>query len=168
MFSRIKGAIDRSIAEEQARQRAFAEQRSNTSSPSGSGQRPRSVSRTNSTNSAGRKKAKKLSQDISNGDGAANPDPAVFEAAFVLDDEDAEAGSSQPQSAPPEKGLKDGLTNSEKKENESEQNGETKDPVGPDVDEKSKGAPSNAPTELPSHIKIKLKKLEKLEATYPG
>ncbi|KAI1391770.1 uncharacterized protein F4822DRAFT_105172 [Hypoxylon trugodes] len=163
MFSRIKGAIDRSIAEEQARQRVAAEQRSN--SPSASGQRPRSVSRTNSTNSPARRKTKRPSQDQTNGDGATNPDPAVFEAAFVLDDEDADATSGLP-----EKPGRDAVVNNEKDGggDATEQNGETQDQSNNTLDEKPKDALSPAPAELPPHVKTKLRKLEKLEATYPG
>ncbi|KAK6956059.1 hypothetical protein Daesc_001329 [Daldinia eschscholtzii] len=162
MFSRIKGAIDRSIAEEQARQKALAEQRSTARSPSASGQRQRSVSRTNSTNSSARRKIKKPSQDISNGDGAVNPDPAVFEAAFVLDDDDTES-----QLAPSEKTVVGSLSDNEKDHSTATQNEEKKDQAGVGEDVNSKADAPPAPAELPLHIKSKLRKLEKLEATYP-
>ncbi|KAI1445517.1 hypothetical protein F5Y02DRAFT_127405 [Annulohypoxylon stygium] len=174
MLSRIKGAIDRSIAEEQARQRALAEQRSSAGSPSATGQRPRSVSRTNSTNTSARRKAKKPSQDTSNGDGAPNPDPAVFEAAFVLDDEDADPAPGQATSAQSEKTMKEGAANNEKNDASNEQNEGAKDQAsaGAGTEEKPKDAsstaPSTAPTDLPPQVKTKLRKLEKLEATYPG
>lgn len=150
----------------------MADQRSNAGSPSTPGQRPRSVSRTNSTNSPAKRKTKKPSQDNTNGDTAANPDPAVFEAAFVLDDEDADLATTQ-SATPTEKTVEEEEeetdTNNEKKNNgTSEQNGESKDQNDVGVDEKPKDIPSSAPAELPSHVKTKLRKLEKLEATYPG
>ncbi|KAI1658579.1 hypothetical protein F4813DRAFT_38828 [Daldinia decipiens] len=165
MFSRIKGAIDRSIAEEQARQKALTEQRSTTSSPSAPGQRPRSVSRANSTNSSTRRKTKKPSQDNSNGDGAANTDPAVFEAAFVLDDDDIENASAQP--AAPEKTVGGTSSGNEKDDSATERNGEAKDHIGGGEDENPKASLPTAPAELPPHVRSKLRKLEKLEATYP-
>ncbi|KAK8098914.1 uncharacterized protein PG998_012155 [Apiospora kogelbergensis] len=165
MFQRFKSALDKSIAEEQARQKTLAEQRSNTASPSSSS-RPQSVSRTNS--SAAKRKTKKPSQDVSNGsDNLPNTDPAVFEAAFALDDEEAEAKAAvaKPENGEvSEKDVKgddsaDGKTEAkEATENEkTETNGD---------DRKKAAAPAKA-AELPAEIQAKLRKLDKLEKTYP-
>ncbi|KAI5860937.1 GRIP domain-containing protein [Durotheca rogersii] len=159
MFSKIKSAIDRSIAEEQARQKALAEQRShaNPSPPAGS-QRARSVSTT-------RRKARKPGQDVSNGDMAANPDPAIFEAAFVLDDEDADSAATA-QVAPHETEMKEGVVDSEMS-NSATENSNATGQTGTQADEKLRDVPSAAPAELPPHIRARLRKLEKLESTYP-
>ncbi|KAI1472155.1 GRIP domain-containing protein [Daldinia caldariorum] len=153
------------IAEEQARQRALAEQRSTARSPSASGQRQRSVSRTNRTNSSARRKIRRASQNISNGDGPVNPDPAVFEAAFVLDDDDAEFTSAQP--AESEKVVGGTSSGNEKEDSTVAKNEEKKDQAGGGEDVSPKAGASPAPAELPLHVKSKLRKLEKLEATYP-
>jgi hypothetical protein len=86
MFQRFKSAIDRTIAEEQARSQTAAQSRS--------------PSRTRSTSSrkgdgtpAQRAKARKQAADA--GD-APNPDPAVFEAAFVIDDESEPSRATTP------------------------------------------------------------------------
>ncbi|KAI6780516.1 Golgin-like protein [Emericellopsis cladophorae] len=170
MFSRIRGAIDRTIAEEQARQK---DQTSQGVSRSGS-----TSSRT-SASGAKRPKPKSASNDASKADDAPNPDPAVFEAAFVIDDSDdpSRAGTPKPQTS--EAGG-NGL-DSVKDDGEEEKAAEGADGKAQDDSEKKEGekdesakaqskaadtaaAPS---TELPPDIKQKLRKLEKLEATYP-
>ncbi|KAK8074073.1 hypothetical protein PG994_004972 [Apiospora phragmitis] len=165
MFQRFKSALDKSIAEEQARQKTLQEQRSNTASPSSSS-RPQSISRTNS--SAAKRKARKPGQDSANGsDNLPNTDPAVFEAAFALDDEEAEAKAAVTNSENgdvSEKGVKGDsspdATNSEKPEakEKTETNGDKKKRTAP--------APVTA-ADLPPEIQAKLRKLDKLEKTYP-
>ncbi|KAI0018045.1 hypothetical protein F4780DRAFT_558543 [Xylariomycetidae sp. FL0641] len=178
MFSRIKGAIDRSIAEEQARQKTLAEQRSSSGSPaSSSTPRPRSVSRTNSTNSP-RRKTKKPSQDVSAADSGPNPDPAVFEAAFVLDDDEADSISraATPKPSATEKGTDSGSPNdgddkkdaTDGQDGQTEQNGDNKNKSAKESEDEAKDASSAAPAELSPQVKQRLRKLEKLEATYPG
>lgn len=178
MFQRIKGAIDRTIAEEQARQKALSDQAAAGGGGAASGhtRQSSSVSRSNSSAStqARKPRQKKAAQDASKEveGGATNPDPAVFEAAFVIDD-DEPSRSSTP------------LPPSEQKEKRP-QNGDSKgdgDPItGEDKDSEKKGTdgqtlegdkpvppPKPAATpELPPDVRAKLRKLEKLEATYPG
>ncbi|KAH9905186.1 hypothetical protein F4778DRAFT_696550 [Xylariomycetidae sp. FL2044] len=174
MFSgfgkKIQGAIDRSIAEEQARQKANVE-RSNANSPSGSTPRPRSVSRTNSSNSPAKRRIKKPSQDAINGDTAVNPDPAVFEAAFVIDDDEADNASqtSPEKSTPPEPGMakEQGNGDTDKQDTGGEHNGEKKEDGTSVPEGKAKDPVPPAPAELSPQLKTRLKKLEKLEATYP-
>jgi hypothetical protein len=173
MFQRFKSALDRTIAEEQARQKAASEQQ-RTASPSGtSGSRPRSVSRTNSAkDSPAKRKPKKGNQDAAN-DSAPNPDPAVFEAAFALDEEEAEARESMEKSATQDKVVKegdDGAANGtdeksvEKSVEQDQENGEKTDAAPASTAD----APAEAPVELPADVKAKLRKLDKLEKTYPG
>lgn len=161
MFQRFKSAIDRTIAEEQARQQTASQTR--TASPSGS--RPRSVSRTNSAkDSPVKRKVKKPSQDVSNGDNIPNPDPAVFEAAFALDEEEAEAKATAEQPAESEKDGGDKPA--------AEDDAQSKEKTGEEApasdDKAAKEDSPSAPVELSPEVKTKLRKLEKLEKTYPG
>ncbi|TGJ84178.1 hypothetical protein E0Z10_g4560 [Xylaria hypoxylon] len=138
MFSRIKDALDRTLAEEQARHKTFSERTANT---------------------------KKSGQS-----GSTNPDPAVFEAAFKLEDEpDSSSGSGTPKPAPPvDLKLNADESNSEKKSLARGQNADSDKSASAGASENPSDpttAPS-APPELPHHIRLKLKKLEKLEATY--
>ncbi|KAM0227055.1 hypothetical protein ACHAPO_011836 [Fusarium lateritium] len=162
MFQRFKSAIDRTIAEEQARQQTATQ--------------PRSPSRTGSTSSrkgdaipGQRAKSRKQASDL--GD-APNPDPAVFEAAFVIDDSDEPSRAATPL---PPTGADADNTNGQ--ENVSE--GKTPEGRGAkDEASMNKGqdggtdAPATKPQapkpqELSPEIRQKLRKLEKLEATYP-
>lgn len=177
---RIKGAIDRSIAEEQARQKAFAGQKDGGSSSST--RRSGSISRSSSTRGAEsparRPRISKPIQDT-NGDGTANTDPAVFEAAFVIDDteegtpaptpsatpqpEEASKSVEQPKNdATPAKQASEHTTPS----NNAQQNGE-KSNGAKEPPQESKPLPEAQP-ELPPDVRTKLRKLEKLEKTYPG
>lgn len=175
MFSRIKGAIDRTIAEEQARAR---DQSPGATAPRASS----SVSRSNSGASTVKKaRPKKPSQDVAKEDaGAVDTDPAVFEAAFVIDDE--EPSRSATPMPPSSHELKKSENGDAKDENTAEgEKGDkgtgnnAKDPEknGEDEGRKSEGdkpvpPPKATNTELPPDIRAKLRKLEKLEKTYPG
>jgi hypothetical protein len=171
MFQRFKSAIDRTIAEEQARQKAASEQQQ-SASPSGA--RPRSVSRTNSAkDSPAKRRVKKPSQDVANGDNVPNPDPAVFEAAFALDEEEAEAKATSVQPGDSEKNGSEEPAVLEKAAEVDDQIKEKAGEATPVPDEKAAKeepvpAAAPAPAELSPDIKTKLRKLEKLEKTYPG
>lgn len=196
MFSRIKGAIDRTIAEEQARQKSF--EQAGTTSGSGTAQHRQSssVSRSNSANAAsaaGKKptaRQKKATQDASKDadSSASNPDPSVFEAAFVIDD-DEPSRSTTPLPASDEKRSVNGDAKGDTPEGdvkgEGKKNataaGSGSNSNGPDPTDKAdkngnvtdgdRTAPPTRPTavtELPPDVRAKLRKLEKLESTYPG
>jgi hypothetical protein len=133
---------------------------------------------------------KKPGEDMSrdgglNGDGGvANPDPAVFEAAFVIDDNDdtmTPALTPPPQASTEKKeaaqqnrdSTQDAskATDSEPQEtSEPAKKGEPKKDAGdkPTTAEQSANAPATAPAELPLEVRGRLRKLEKLEKTYPG
>lgn len=153
---RIRGAIE-TIAEEQAKHLKATESAAASSKPS---------------------KAKNTTFDAS--EATANPDPAVFEAAFVLDDSDEPSRTATPKPALPEKDTKGtgkmsgDKTNSEKEV--SEKDGAVADdstkPVGkddasPEPPKKDTGS-SKPAAELSPEVRQRLRKLEKLEATYPG
>jgi hypothetical protein len=178
MFQRLKGSLDRVIAEEQARQKAANEQAA-SGSTGGSPRQSSSVSRSNSGASTARKtRPKKQSQDVSkNDDGAANLDPAVFEAAFVIDDDEpSRANTPKPPSDEQAQNGDDkvaGSANDEagassKAEGNAHPSKDAEARTKHDDEQKPAPPPKNDPHELPPDIRTKLRKLEKLEATYPG
>ena len=179
-MKRIKGAIDRQIAEEQSKQKATVPGQ-NSASASGSTRRSRSSSGTK-TQSPARRPRKKLADDVnaaSNGEGpAANPDPAVFEAAFVIDDTDETATPSrvatpsladrepQAQQKGTEKVSDNTASASSAGDGSATQNesGERAGDMVPPT-KLSNAAPA---VEIPAEVRARLRKLDKLEKTYPG
>lgn len=162
---RLKGAIDRTIAEEQARQESA---RQKTLSPdSGTPRRSDSTSRS-AQSPARRPRPKKTASDAKDGgDSPSNPDPAVFEAAFVIDDNEEPSRAGTPKPA------------ADKMEDKPEEKAKDKADEGQNGDngkegEETKGAagapppPPAAASELSPEVRTKLRKLEKLEKTYPG
>ncbi|KAG5933014.1 hypothetical protein E4U53_001128 [Claviceps sorghi] len=172
MFQRLRGAIDRTIAEEQARQKS-----ADSASPSRSGS---TSSRRSDANAAGRRsRAKKPSTDITD-NGVPSPDPAVFEAAFVIDDSDDPSRTGTPAPSPEKKTLAgSGTSSSTAKDSQAPAETLQDGAVAEKESESGKrsaadGATNNTnsqvamtTTELSPDIKQRLRKLEKLEATYP-
>lgn len=184
MFSRIKGAIDRTIAEEQARQKAFTDQ-----NQAGHTRQSGSVSRSNSGASLASKKPRprKAAQDASSKDAesaaAANPDPAVFEAAFTIDDEEpsrvatpvpsTDQNTSQDGEDPTSNAIEaaegerednDNDKGKEKEQDDSGSGGMGKTPEKSNASSEKRASTSD----LPADVRAKLRKLEKLEGAYPG
>lgn len=106
----------------------------------------------------------------------------MFEAAFVIDDSDEPSRTGTPKPNPSEKdtgGDEPNKVDSMNGEKAAEK-GETKnDKTGAEADKGSQDDPSKekqsvdpaappATSELPHEIKQRLRKLDKLEATYPG
>lgn len=165
MFQRFKSAIDRTIAEEQARQKEIQQ----TQSPSGS--RPRSVSRTNSSkDSPAKRRPKKPGQEASSADNVPNTDPAVFEAAFALDEEEAEAKLTAEKPATPGENGSNGAVDAVKDAGDTDEKIKDKSADGTLImlEKADKEESAQSPAELTPEIKAKLRKLEKLEKTYPG
>ncbi|KAG6040642.1 hypothetical protein E4U41_007638, partial [Claviceps citrina] len=176
MFQRLRGAIDRTIAEEQARQKS-----ADSASPSRSGSTSSRRSDANAAAAGRRARAKKSSTDITDNDGAPNPDPAVF----VIDDGDDPSRPSTPSPpAPPEKDTPDGCgsgTPATAAAAGTDAQAGTTTPDGAVAEKKpavdgaatttsnanSPDASTTAPADLSPEIKQRLRKLEKLEATYP-
>lgn len=103
-----------------------------------------------------------------------NPDPAVFEAAFVIDDSDepSRAGTPKPPGTADEAKAE---KSTEQTSGSDEKPSETKDESATDKTSEgvadapaAKPEPPPKPQELTPEIRQKLRKLEKLEATYPG
>jgi hypothetical protein len=178
---RIRGAIDRTIAEEQARQKTLADAASVGRSASTS-------SRKNGTEASKRNKSTKASAADAAADSVPNPDPAVFEAAFVIDDSDDPSRAGTPKPPPTtmealnddlggeETKLEGKTTDTEKekrdkadKDDEGNASANAKPAgAGSSVKAQNSSATASTGTELAPEIKQKLRKLEKLEATYPG
>ncbi len=163
-YQRIRGAIDRTIAEEQARQRT------DDSPMSRSG----SNSSRQGANTGRRSRPNNGSTD--GVEAPPNPDPAVFEAAFVIDDSDEPSRTGTPKPAVPEK---DATLSKERMSDDgdkaADRGSEKRTSTEKPNHAATSAATSNAtvatrasPTELSPEIKQRLRKLEKLEATYPG
>lgn len=148
-MQRIRGAIDRSLAEaeELARQR--------TVSPGGTSTRSDSVTRSSQTQ---RRPAE------------GGPDPSVFEAAFVIDESETPSRVGTPKMTTGD--AQDNQPSGEGAGANAQPSGDsTTADKGDGKDEKEArpGEGAQAPTlDLPPEVKLKLRKLEKLEATYPG
>lgn len=147
-MKRLKGAIDSRIAEEQARQRSAL-----TSSPPLSASK-RSTSRAESP----AKRTIRSNAPRQNGETPAKgPDPAEFEPEFVIGDSDVPSRSGTPRPA---------LTRSE---SVTRQAAEPKENLRDDREKSEKTVADNVvetPQELPTDVRVKLRKLEKLESRY--
>ncbi|KAI4259784.1 MAG: hypothetical protein LQ352_000590 [Teloschistes flavicans] len=150
MFQRLKGAIDSRIAEEQARQRSTF-----TSPPPGIDPR-RPTSRPESpAQRAWRPYAPSRQSGETSGRG---PDPSEFEPESVIDDLDVPSESTTPRSVPPrpDSATEDVVRALSKQARDSE-------------DGQTKAQPDAKPVvsqELPTDVRVKLRKLEKLEIRY--
>ncbi|KAL1867376.1 Golgin imh1 [Paecilomyces lecythidis] len=143
MFQRIRGAIDSRIAEEQARQRQAQESISRSNSARRQTSRDLSTSRR-----PGRTRAGTLS--------GKGPDPAEFESEFAVGEDDGSSRSATPRSepsAPPEGGASgDG----EKKASPESAGKEAASDTGSNT----------AAAELPTDVRVRLRRLDKLESRY--
>ncbi|KAI9803125.1 MAG: hypothetical protein M1833_001196 [Piccolia ochrophora] len=153
MFQRLKGAIDARIAEEQARQRIGGDSPSSRSNSI-----PRDASRTGSPSkrpARTRDRDKPPSNAVSRG-----PDPAEFEAAFVIEDDDApsRAGTPGPERTRPQDQVAD----------EVPPETITQPPAPSDDGVRRSGSSSTGPVqvELPTDVRVKLRKLDRFEGKY--
>ena len=154
MKKRLKGAIDSRIAEEQARQRALQTTPSRSNSTA---RKPPSRSSSPAVRAARRRPT-----DNGTGDPTAKgPDPKDFEPEFVIGDEEllSRKGTPQPQDGRNPDISEDGQT--EKATSVDSAQVESKDAAVQDE------APA-AVTELPKEVRVKLRKLERLESRYQG
>ncbi|KAJ9292655.1 hypothetical protein DTO271G3_8548 [Paecilomyces variotii] len=143
MFQRIRGAIDSRIAEEQARQRQAQESISRSNSAR------RQASRDLST---GRRPARTRAGTLS----GKGPDPAEFESEFAVGEDDGSSRSGTPRSEPsvPPEG---GASGDGEKKASAESAGKE---AAPDT------GSSTAAAELPTDVRVRLRRLDKLESRY--
>ena len=151
---RLKGAIDSRIAEEQARQRSH--QTPPARSNSGA-KKPLSRAASPSVRVA----RSKEQSDRKEGDiPLKGPDPLDFEPEFVVDDENTISRNETPQ--PPAEVTQD--ENSRISTNAKQIAGEESHNQEQITEEKD----VSANPELPTDIRVKLRKLERLESKYNG
>ena len=152
---RLKGAIDSRIAEEQARQRLSQSSPSRSVSgarrPAGRDESP--SKRPPRTGPRGRKDGEPSGQ---------SPDPSDFEPEFVVGDDDGPSRSSTPRPT-------------ESKPADAEKTSPTELPMNARRDGPEESVPSekvemkdSTGVELPTDVRVKLRKLDKLESKYHG
>lgn len=156
MIQRLKGAIDSRIAEEQARQ-----QRAAQATPSRSNSSARQT-RNAAASPAGRQgRARKGAQPERDGTAGKPPvDPAEFENGLVEDSDEVPSRTGTP--AQEKEKSEDGVNHAQ----------EPGKPLAGD-DNQSEDASAQAgglqgPQELPADVRVKLRKLDKLEGRYNG
>ncbi|KAI9681523.1 MAG: hypothetical protein M1817_002807 [Caeruleum heppii] len=150
-LSRLKGAIDSRIAEEQARAKGVS------AIPSRSSSSARATPRTASpaTRPSRPREREKVDQDVP----TKGPDPSTFEPEFVIDDDELSSRGGTPR---PEK-QKEMAEAKPSAEMEDERSRVT-DPERPTATEIFTSSPGTA--ELPTDVKVKLRKLDRLEGRY--
>ncbi|KAI1907822.1 Golgin imh1 [Ophidiomyces ophidiicola] len=141
MLSRLRGAIDARIAEEQARQRAGQDSLSRSNS---------AARRTNA--SPARQSGARTKRN--NSFLTRSPDPSEFDAEFVIGDDDSSTRTSTPRPEP-EASVNGAAGESDDKVAEPAR---STPPPG-------KPAPPTS-TELPTDVRVKLRRLDKLESRY--
>ncbi|KAI4290497.1 MAG: hypothetical protein L6R35_000221 [Caloplaca aegaea] len=150
MFQRLKGAIDSRIAEEQARSRSVL----TSPPPSNATKKPSSRAESPAKRALRPHPPNKQYGDAS----GKGPDPAEFEPEFVIDDSDVPSRPGTPmptltRSESPAKVSTQETTDEAKKREEK-------------PEETTQDGMSAAPQELPTDVRVKLRKLEKLESRY--
>jgi hypothetical protein len=150
-MQRIRGAIDSKIAEEQARQRLS---QGSPSRPGSSSKRP--ASRAISPTKRVPRQGARGRQD---GDPPAKgPDPADFEPEFVIDEDDlSRSGTPRPPAD-----RNGGATAERAPESGPREGGQETNEAAVSADE------PRTSSDLPTEIRVKLRKLDKLESRYHG
>ena len=154
MFSRLKGAIDTRIAEEQARQRQAA--------ISASSQRPQQRRRPQAHDGSGSRVASRQ-REPGNASTEKGPDPSEFEPEFAVGDDES-AVPSRISTPLPE------AQNEEVEQNQiaaqQEEFTKREDADGKPQETNGSPVPSARSPELPTEVRVRLKKLDRLESKY--
>jgi hypothetical protein len=153
---RLKGAIDSRIAEELERQKASQASASRSSS---------AVRRSSSLAESPSKRSARTRPRVDKNDGdvaARGTDPSEFESEIVVEDEE-EPGNATASGQGKNVTEKTGNEGSpEKPVSSADQNGDPKEKT-------AEAKPTvKSPAELPTDVRVKLRKLEKLESRYQG
>ncbi|PGG97606.1 hypothetical protein GX51_07238 [Blastomyces parvus] len=150
MFQRIKGAIDSRIAEEQARQKAAQE----------SGSLSRSNSNIRQPHARTASRAARLKRE--NGVSAKTPDPAEFDVDFVVGDDDSSTRTSTPVQMPEAGRDANAGTAADQEGTQGRKKEREIDSARP-----SNTTPEEpAQMELPTEVRVRLRRLDKLEGRY--
>lgn len=151
LLQRLREAIDSRIAEEQARQKSAQDSLSRSNSarqPSGRNLSP----------------SRRPSRPRRNtGTPVRGPDPTEFEPEFTIGDDEGSSRSATPQQDPP--------TSSSSKDTPEQNAGEEKSTAEESPNAKDAAPASEtkqSPSELPADVKVKLRKLSKMETRYQG
>ncbi|EFR05447.1 viral A-type inclusion protein repeat protein [Nannizzia gypsea CBS 118893] len=138
MFQRIRGAIDARIAEEQARQRASQEALSRSNSAA-----------RKSNNASPSQRTSRVKQDGS-GIPCRGPDPAEFDGDTIIGDDESATEAASSNQGPEKAG--------------SESSGQQA--KGDAKETSTTGSKDGSVNELPTDIRVRLRRLDKLEARY--
>ncbi len=152
-LQRLKGAIDSRIAEEQARQKA------SSSSPSRSNSTARRASAR--TESPSKRQSRTREREKGERTSTKGTDPSEFDAEIVVDDDSTDSPNGTHGGEREGRGEGDSEAAPQAKPQEAE-DGQLK----ADVEEDK--ISSAAPLELPTEVRVKLRKLDKLESRYQG
>ncbi|KAI9721057.1 MAG: hypothetical protein M1812_002538 [Candelaria pacifica] len=150
MFQRLKGAIDSRIAEEQARQKASSSSPSRSSSTA-----RRAPARTESPT---RRQSRTREREKGDRTLTKGPDPSEFDAELSVEDDSTEPTNgdhAQEKEGPRASG-----------DNETGQQSPQEGEEGESKADAGEKKPSIASLELPTDIRVKLRKLDKLEPRY--
>ncbi|KAI9043226.1 putative vesicle-mediated transport protein (Imh1) [Aspergillus affinis] len=148
MFQRLREAIDSRIAEEQARQKSAQDSLSRSNSarqPSGRNLSP----------------SRRQSRPRRNtGTPVRGPDPNEFEQPeFTIGDDEGSSRSATPQQDPPSNSMGSPEQNAGEEKSTAEESPNGKDAA-------PAGETKQSPSELPAEVKVKLRKLSKMETRY--
>ena len=156
----MKGAIDSRIAEEQARQRASQSSPSRSSSDA-----RRSLPRTASPAKRGLRKGQERNDG---GPLQKGPDPSEFDADLAIDDESLPSGTGTPNPPAGSNGEFEGGQAAREKPAVMANGADEAEDWKPPVQGGKQDDGQPAPPELPMDVRVKLRKLEKLESRYQG
>ncbi|OJD11935.1 hypothetical protein AJ78_07396 [Emergomyces pasteurianus Ep9510] len=150
MFQRIKGAIDSRIAEEQARQKAVQE----------AGSLSRSNSNVRRSRARADSRTARLKRDSSFP--AKGPDPAEFDAEFVVGDDDSSSRTSTPVQMQETGGSGNPVNPVDPEHGGEKANEKEIDSARPQNDRPEE----SVHMELPTEVRVRLRRLDKLEGRY--
>ena len=151
---RLKGALDARIAEEQARQQAV---HSSLSIPARSDSRTRSVAKR--SDSPAKRSSRPPPQSRKTEGTIKEPEPFEFEPEFAIADDDSASRNSTP--LPPQANREHSASYGSAKEAQKEEVGGTRSHDRSEAD-------GFANDELPTDVRVKLRRLDKLESRYHG
>ena len=149
ILQRLREAIDSRIAEEQARQKSAQDSLS----------RSNSARQPSSRNLSPSRRPNRPRRNT--GTPVRGPDPTEFEPEFTIGDDEASSRSATPQQDPPSssKGTPEQNAGEDKSTAEESPNGKDAAPAS---------ETKQSPSELPAEVKVKLRKLSKMETRYQG
>ncbi|KAH0844352.1 hypothetical protein AYO21_00821 [Fonsecaea monophora] len=163
MFQRLKGVIDSHIAEEQARQRQAANSAQTTRAPQ--------KRRPQAQNGSRQRASSRLREQQTNDSTDKGPDPSEFEPEFAIGDDESAVPSRAATPKPEGNGKEKEKEQGKEKDTAASEDGlDTQTLVG-SVDSKVSDANGTAatslrPQDLPTEVRVKLRRLDRMESKY--